>query len=104
MGRAALMRDMGYPYKTIEDSGYVYPVIEIGAKFHHPLHYDDPMWIHTRPLEPERVKVRFDYVITHAESGETICTGFTAHCALNLDGKPAQVDKQTVKIIRSFPE
>ena len=68
------------------------------------LHYDDPMWIHTRPQEPERVKVRFDYVITQAESGEVVCTGFTGHCALNLEGKPVQVDEQTIGIIRSFPE
>ena len=70
-GRASLMRDAAYPYKEIEESGYVYPIIDLGIQFYEPLYYDDPMWIHTRPAELERVKLRFDYVITHAETGES---------------------------------
>ena len=31
-GRTSLMRDIAYPYREIEESGYVYPVIEIGDK------------------------------------------------------------------------
>ena len=48
-GRASLMRDTGYPYKDIEISGYVYPIIDMGIQFYEPLHYDDPVLIHTRP-------------------------------------------------------
>src|SRR3990172_11975289 len=64
-GRGSLMRDAAYSYREIEESGYVYPIIELGIQFHEPLYYDDPMFIHTRPAELERVKLRFDYVITH---------------------------------------
>lgn len=102
-GRASLMRDAAYPYKEIEDSGFVYPIIELGMQFFEPLHYDDPMQIHTRPAELERVKLRFDYVITHAESGAIVCKGFTKHCALNASGKPVAVDPKTVKLWKTFP-
>ena len=102
-GRASLMRDTAFPYKEIEASGFVYPIIDLGIQYYEPLYYDDPMWIHTRPAELERVKLRFDYVITHAESGDLVCRGFTRHCALNASGKPTAVDPKTVRLWKAFP-
>lgn len=102
-GRASLMRDAGYPYREIEETGYVYPIIELGIQFHEPLYYDDPMFIYTRPAELERVKLRFDYVISHRETGRIICRGFTKHCALNSSGKPVAVDQRTVHLWNAFP-
>ena len=54
-GRAALMRDIAYPYREIEESGFVYPIIETKLNYFAPLFYDDLMWIHTRPAGLERV-------------------------------------------------
>lgn len=103
LGRASLMRDAAYPYKEIEESGYVYPIIDMGIQFHHPLYYDDPMWIYTRPAKLERVRLRFDYIITHAETGAEVCRGFTRHCALNVRGIPVAIDPKTVQLWKAFP-
>lgn len=103
-GRASLMRDAAYPYREIEESGFVYPIIQMGVQFHEPLYYDDPMYIHTRPGELERVKLRFDYLITHQETGRIICSGFTQHCALNKWGKPVKVDPKTIHLWKNFPQ
>jgi len=103
MGRASLMRDAAYPYREIEESGYVYPIIDLGLQFFQPLGYDDPMWIHSRPGELERVRLRFDYTITHAETGVLVCRGYTRHCALNRAGRPVAVDPKTVHLWKSFP-
>ena len=102
-GRASLMRDTAYPYREIEKSGFVYPIIDLGITFHKPLHYDDLIWIHTRPIELERVRLKFDYLITLAETGEIICRGFTRHCAINSSGRPVAVDEKTVHLWKSFP-
>jgi acyl-CoA thioester hydrolase len=102
-GRTSLMRDASYPYREIEESGYVYPIIELGIQFFEPLYYDDPMLIFTRPAELERVKLRFDYVITHLETLRIICKGFTKHCALNSSGKPVAIDPKTIALWKSFP-
>ncbi|HOG06475.1 MAG: acyl-CoA thioesterase [Syntrophales bacterium] len=104
LGRTSLMRDAAYPYKEIEAGGYVYPVIETGLTFYQPLHYDDPMWIHTRPGELERVRLRFDYIILHAETGAEVCRGFTRHCALNARGVPVAVDPKTGHLWKTFPQ
>ncbi len=104
MGRAALMRNAAYPYKEIEESGYVYPIIKVGVDYYRPLYYDDPICIYTRPSELERVKLKFDYVITHRETGELICTGFTKHCAINSAGTPVGIDPKTLKLWENFPK
>ncbi len=104
LGRGSLMRDAAYPYREIEESGFVYPIIDLGITFYKPLYYDDLIWIHTRPIELERVKLKFDYLITHAETNELICRGFTKHCALNKAGMPVAVDAKTVHLWKTFPK
>ncbi|MFP4474966.1 MAG: acyl-CoA thioesterase [Desulfatibacillaceae bacterium] len=102
-GRASLMRDFEYPYAEVEEKGYVYPIISQSIDYYHPLRYDDPMWVHTRPGELERVRITFDYVITHAETGQLICRGYTRHCALKASGAVTAVDDETVRMWKAFP-
>ena len=103
-GRASLMRDAAYPYKEVEESGFVYPIIKVDIDYFRPLYYDDPMHIHTRPSEMERVRLQFDYVITHGETGELVCKGFTRHCATNASGTPVEIDSKTVRLWEIFPQ
>lgn len=103
-GRTSLMRDVAYPYREIEESGYVYPIYDLGLSFYQSLVYDDVMDIHTRPVNLERVKLQFDYIITHAEKGHLVCIGFTKHCAANTAGRPVAVDPKTVQLWKTFPD
>ena len=103
-GRTSLMRDFAYPYKEIEESGYVYPIYDLGVSFFQSLFYDDVMSIYTRPVNLERVRLQFDYVITHAEEGYLVCTGFPKHCAANAAGRPVAVDPKTVQLWQTFPD
>lgn len=102
-GRATLMREALYPYKKIEESGFIYPIIKVEVNYFTPLFYDDLMYIHTRPATIELVKLQFDYLVTNAESGEIVCTGFTRHCAVNTDSIPVEIDKKTHRLWESFP-
>lgn len=103
-GRASLMRDTAYPYREVEESGYVYPIIEVGIKYYTSLYYDDPMHIYTRLSKLERVKLTFDYVITHEKTLDIVCIGFTRHCATNESGRPVGIDDKTVHLWKNFPK
>jgi len=104
-GRAALMRDADYPYKQVEENGYIYPIIKTELSYHSPLYYDDLMHIYTRPSAIGLVKVRFDYIITKADSGEIVCLGFTQHCAIAAaGGKPVEIDARTLRLWQEFPK
>lgn len=102
-GRASLMRHAAYSYRRIEESGFIYPIISTGLDYYRPLHYDDAMLIHTRPGKLERVKLQFDYIITHQKSGEIVCIGFTKHCSVNGSGIPVAVDPKTLQLWKNFP-
>ena len=103
-GRASFMRYASYPYKKIEESGYIYPIIKTELNYYTPLFYDDLMYIHTRPGELELVKLQFDYLITRADDGDIVCAGFTRHCAVAADsGLPVEIDEKTRKLWREFP-
>jgi len=104
LGRGELMREVGYPYADVEDAGYVYPIVDLSIRYLEPLHYDDPIWIHTRPSDRDRVRVTFDYVITHQETGAQVCRGYTRHCASNSRGIPVAVDPTTVATWEQFPK
>jgi acyl-CoA thioester hydrolase len=103
VGRATLMRELSYPYKKIEESGYIYPIIQTELNYYTPLFYDDLIYIHTRPATLELVKLQFDYVITRADNGEIACTGFTKHCAVNNKGIPVEIDAKTILLWKEFP-
>lgn len=103
LGRTSLMRDQGYPYKEVEDKGYVYPIVELGVTYHSPLFYDDAMWVYTRPAVLERVRVQFDYLILSEDNSRLLTRGFTRHCALNTNGRPVAIDPDTVALWKGFP-
>jgi acyl-CoA thioester hydrolase len=103
-GRASLMRDTAYSYREVEESGFVYPIIKVDVDYHRPLYYDELMIIHTRPGPLERVRLQFDYIITHQESGAIVCKGFTRHCAVNASGTPVAIDPKTTRIWDIFPQ
>ncbi len=104
LGRASLMRDTAYPYREIEAGGHIYPIIEVGVTYHSPLRYDDPLWIYTIPGKLERVRLAFDYIICHGETGAIVCKGFTRHCALNAAGTPVAIDEKTRHLWNVFPK
>ena len=104
LGRASLMRDTAYPYREIEAGGHIYPIIEVGVSYHASLAYDDALKIYTSPGKLERVRLRFDYIITHGKTGGIVCKGFTRHCALNEKGNPVAIDEKTRHLWKVFPK
>jgi acyl-CoA thioester hydrolase len=103
VGRTSLLRDAHFSYRTVEDRGFVYPVVRLGLKFHSPLAYDATIWVHTRFQPPETVCIGFDYAITTTDSPEIACSGFTVHCA-TVGGRPVLVDPMTRRAYEEFPE
>lgn len=77
VGRVEFFREMGLPYKELEDTGVMLPVIELNLKFIKPAYYDDVLKIKTTIHEiPRSVRLHFDYEI-YNQKDELLTTGYS---------------------------
>lgn len=64
VARVEFFRQIGLPYKELEDSGIMLPVTELKMKYIKPAFYDDLLTIETSiPEIPTGVRIHFDYKI-----------------------------------------
>jgi len=101
VGRAELMRSLGYPYSRLEKEGYSLVVAEASAKYLANVGYDSMVTIRTAIREVKGASVRFDYqVLSDAEL--LLVTGHTLHACLDSETQkmtrlPAEAKKAMVE-------
>ena len=88
VGRTALLKECGLPYRDLEALGYYLPVIELGARFFKPALYDQTVTVITQVRERPLLRIRLDYDVRHGE--ELLVTGFTIHAFVNKAGEPVR--------------
>lgn len=91
VGRSELLRDAGKTYAEWEEEGVMAPIIEANLKFKGRAGYDDLLNIETVCSREGRVRLKFDSIITMAETGLPVAEGFTIHALTTPEGKPIRV-------------
>lgn len=107
IGRTELIRELGYPYRMIEEKGLLLPVVEAEMKFRMPARYDDLISIYTRVASHSNVRLEFvceirriteaDYIPEGGSIqpvGELLVSGGTRHVWVNPSWKPIRIDKE----------
>ena len=91
VARTDLLRQFGWTYREMEESGVRLPVIEARCAYQRPARYDDEIEVRTtgRLLSP--VRLEFTYEVVLVQDGITAATGVTQHAALTLDGRPCRL-------------
>src|SRR6478736_1997399 len=86
VGRADLLRALGWTYREMEHAGVSLPVIEAQCVYRRPARYDDEMAIQTtgRLLSPVRMEFEYQVITTHDQM--VAATGKTVHAALDPAG------------------
>ena len=88
IGRTALLKEGGLPYREIEAQGYHLPVLEVAVQYFRPALYDDTITILTTMREKPRLRIRLDYEVRRGE--EQLATGHTMHAFINRAGQPVR--------------
>jgi len=101
VGRAEYMRAIGYPYVELEGKGSAFAVIEVSAKYHANVGYDELIAVKTSITELGRVRLRFDYEI-YSENNTLLVTGYTIHACVNNDRKPSRVPEMLVNAVKEL--
>ena len=62
-GRVEFLRALGVDLNEMMSDGILFPIVEVGAKFHAPAKFDDELEILTTAEALTKAKMKFSYVI-----------------------------------------
>lgn len=82
--RNILLRKINYDYPDMEDSGYLWPVIESKCRHISPAKYTMKMNVLAELCEWEN-RLLIKYLITDPETNKKICKGHTIQVAVNKE-------------------
>ncbi len=103
--RTEALRDIGLPYKQLEDSGIIMPVVEASVRYLAPARYDDMLEIQTTFNEIPRVRVPISYAIRRENEDLLLASGTVTLCFVNTKlGRPIQAPKAIRDVfVNQFP-
>lgn len=92
--RLALMDSVGCPYKTIEDMGFICPVLSVSCNYKKSVTFGGDVKINVGLKDFGNVKHSFFYTVTDPEGGVLYTTGESSHCFLNDRGRVVSMKKK----------
>ena len=91
VGRADLLRSLGWSYREMEIAGISLPVIEAHCQYLRPARYDDEIEVKTEGRMLSPVRMEFEYQVVRIVDGTLAAEGKTVHAALDPSGKPCRL-------------
>ena len=77
VARTDMIRKLGWPYKKLEESGIMLPVLSLKVKYIKPAFYDDELTIRTSLKKLPETRIEFEYEV-YNEKQELINIGETS--------------------------
>ncbi len=96
IGRTTLLKEMGLPYRQLEEEGYRLPVLEVAVKYLRPAVYDDTVTILTTLAEKPLLRIKLTYEVRRGE--ELLATGATVHAFIDRGGRPIRPPAHVVAV------
>ncbi|MDR0585468.1 MAG: acyl-CoA thioesterase [Treponema sp.] len=81
--RRALLEKIGYSYRDMKDSGYIFPVTTLSLKFIKPLRLGERVRVRA-VLDEYENRLRIEYELSRPETGEITTRGVTTQMAFNI--------------------
>ncbi|HXV15054.1 MAG TPA: thioesterase family protein [Candidatus Krumholzibacteria bacterium] len=100
IGRTGLLRAIGHPYRELEGSGILLPVVEYGVRFSKAADYDDRLAIETTVREVKSRVATFDYRARRGD--DVIAEGFTRHVCTDIHRRARRFPDLLVEAIAPF--
>ena len=93
IGRTQLIKDLGFNYASLEEKGYVSPVLDISVQYKKALRYGQVATVRTWVEEHGRLKTTYGYEILH-EDGSIAATAKSVHTLIRKeDFRPVSLSK-----------
>lgn len=103
--RTEALRQLGLPYRELEESGVMMPVVDAHLRYHRPARYDDLLRIHTRfSLSESAARVIFDYVVRRDDAEDPLVTGSVTLCFVDTErGRPVRAPELVLTAVDTVP-
>ncbi len=98
VGRTDWLRQAGFTYRELEESGIVLPVVETRCEYRQPARYDDDIEVRTRGTLLSGVRVRFDYEIVRRQNDAIAACGHTVHASISPGGRLTRLPEQVRRL------
>ena len=90
-GREAFGNMHGLGYLDVYKQGFVIPIVSVHCDFKRSLRYGDRVIVETIYIPCEAAKMKFNYSLTNAATGEIVATGYSVQVFLDKDTKELQL-------------
>ena len=87
--RVAYLRHLDHPYTQVREEGIDFTVLEVYAKYHRPIRFDEVVNVHVMVGELTRVTCQIGYLLEI--DGEVRATGVTVHGCVTPEGRPVRI-------------
>lgn len=85
-GRVEFLRTLGIDLNEMMNDGILFPIVEVGAKFHSPARFDDELEIETTAEALTKAKMKFNYAIRRCGEEKILVEG-TSTNVFTCNGK-----------------
>ena len=101
-GRVEFLRELGIDLNEMMSDGVLFPIVEIGAKFHAPAKFDDELEIETTGEALTKAKMKFNYAIRRRGEEKILAEG-TSTNVFTSGGKICRLpDKYFSRLVKGL--
>lgn len=98
IARIEMLDTLGIPYKSLEDQGFMLPVLEAHARYLAPARFDDRLTIACLIKDMPRLKIRIEYEVSCQD--KLLTTGHTLHAFMDKDGYPIKPPESFMRVLK----
>ena len=100
--RCNLLRTFQYDYNDMEDSGYLWPIVDMRLKYVKPARFGGKVRVEATLVEYE-TRLKISYRIFDVESGETLTKAYTVQVAVEITSNEMQYESPQILITKLLP-
>ncbi|WP_298738248.1 acyl-CoA thioesterase [uncultured Chitinophaga sp.] len=90
-GREAFGEKYGLRYLDIFKEGYTVPIVKVECNYKRSLRYGDRVIVETKYTDTPAAKIRFEYTLYNAATGELVADGYSLQVFLDTETSTLQL-------------
>lgn len=100
--RCQLLRKFNYDYNDMEDSGYVWPIVDMRLKYVKSAEFGDKIRVEATLVEYE-TRLKISYRIFNVATNAVLTKAYTVQVAVDIESKEMQFESPAVLLEKLAP-